>query len=64
MTPSKYKALLALLEFMTILLVLPIKDVQLIVGGPAGLALLITLHNLLRNDGRPTQGPRNDQNLN
>lgn len=55
-------ARLMLLEFMTILLVLPIEQVNLLVGGPAGLLLIVHLYDAL--SGGPSQDKRNSRNLN
>ncbi len=59
---GKWHAYLALLEFLTILLVLPIDQVNLLVGGPAGLALIVTLFDSFK--GGPSQNGKNNRNLN
>lgn len=61
---SKKRARLMLLEFMTILLVLPLPTVNLLVGGPAGFALICQLYDALTGDGRPGQNSKNGSNLN
>lgn len=60
---SKLRAKLMLMEFMTILLVLPIEQVNVLVGGTAGLALICQLYDALTGDGRPGQH-KNNRNLN
>lgn len=61
---SQHKAMLAFLEFLTMLTLFPIPEIGPAVGGASGLALILTLYSLLVKKGEPSQGPKNDRNLN
>jgi hypothetical protein len=55
-------ARLMFLEFITILLALPIEQVNLLVGGTAGFLMLVQLYDAL--SGGPSQDGKNSRNLN